>query len=125
MSAEGITPDNACKPATVYFMMRGKGKPQESLEAIEAKLNEQVSYAKDNPKFKAKPAVQFVVNCRGELGGAFHMVTESGSQELDAALIAFFKTLTVWKPASISGAPVDSWYMWRLSVKGGRIAILD
>jgi len=130
MSAEGITPDNVCKPNTVYFLTglnaEVRAKPIESIEVIQKRLNETVSFAKANPSFEGKPAIQFAVNCKGEVGGGFHVVTKSGNEELDKELMEFFKTVTEWNAGKISKKKtVDSWYMWRLEIKDGNITVLN
>jgi hypothetical protein len=125
MSAEGINPENACEPNSVYFLMTDKAKPIESIDSIEYKINQAINYVKNNPSFESKPAVQLVINCNGEIGGGFHNVTKSGNDELDNELIEFFKTVTDWKPGKIKKKTVDSWYMWRMEIKNGYIDILN
>ena len=125
MSTKGVEADNVCKPNEIYFLMTGKAKPIESLEVIEKKLNEAISFAKNNPSFEGKSSIQFAVNCKGEVGGGFHIVTESGSEELDQELMEFFKTIKKWDAGKIEKKTVDSWYMWRLEIKDGSITILN
>ena len=131
MSAEGIMPDNICQPNTVYFLTgisakEVKARPIESIEVIQKKLNETISFAKENPSFEGKSAIQFAVNCNGEVGSGFHVVTKSGNGELDKELMDFFKTVTAWNAGKISKKKtVDSWYMWRLEIKDGNITILN
>lgn len=123
MNAEGINPDNVCKPNAVYFLMEKKARPLESIDSIELKLNKTVLFAKQNPTFESKPSIQFAVNCKGEIGGGFHIVTKSGNDGLDNELIEFFKTIKTWKAGMIKKKIVDSWYMWRLEIKNGYIDI--
>jgi hypothetical protein len=125
MSAEGINPDNVCKPNTVYFLMEKRARPLESIDSIELKLNKTVLFVKQNPNFEAKPAIQFAVNCNGEIGGGFHVVTKSGNDVLDNELIEFFKTIKTWKAGMIKKKTIDSWYMWRLEIKNGYIDITN
>jgi hypothetical protein len=125
MSAGGVNPENVCKPNTVYFLMENKPKPIESYDSIEFKINRSIQFLKDNPTFEGKPAIQFAVNCKGQIGGGFHVVTKSGNDNLDKELIEFFKTVNDWKPGQIKKKPVDSWFMWRLEIKSGQILILN
>ena len=124
MTAEGISPENACNPNAVYFLIENRARPIASKDSIEVKLNNYVKFAKENPTFTGKPSIQFVVNCRGENGGGFHVVTKSGDDNFDQELISFFKTVKEWQAGKIRKKTVDSWYMWRLEVNNGYIKIL-
>ena len=124
MNAVGISPENACNPASVYFLMENRARPIENKDSIEVNLNSYVKFAKENPTFSGNPSIQFVVNCRGEIGGGFHVVTSSGNDNLDQELVAFFQTVKEWQAGKIRKKTVDSWYMWRLEVKTGYIKIL-
>lgn len=124
MSADGINPENVCKPNTVYFLMTDKAKPIEPIDSIESRINQTIKFVKENPSFESKPSVQLAINCNGEIGGGFHNVIKSGNDGLDKELIDFFKTVTAWKPGKRKKKPVDSWYMWRMEIKNGHIDIL-
>ncbi len=124
MSAEGIYPDNVCNPGNVFFLIERRAKPVESIATIEVNLNNTITFAKDNPSFTGECAIQFAVNCNGEVGGGFHVVTKSGNETLDSDLIAFFKTIEDWKPGKKNKKKtVDSWYMWRMKITDGMIEI--
>jgi hypothetical protein len=125
MSAQGMNPDNVCKPNKVYFLMESKARPKESIDSIQIKLNEIVKFAKENPSFESKSSIQFAVNCNGEIVGGFHVVTKSGNETLDNDLLTFFKTIKNWQAGKIKKKTVDSWYMWRLEIKNGYITILN
>lgn len=125
MSASGVNPENVCKPNTVYFLTENRAKPIELYDSIEFKLNATVKFAKENPSFEGKPAIQFAVNCQGQVGGGFHVVTKSGNDNFDRDLIEFFKTIKNWQAGKIRKKTVDSWYMWRLEIKNGHITILN
>lgn len=125
MSAAGVTPENVCKANTVYFLMANKPRPLQSIDSIESRINGAIKFVKENPTFEAKPAIQFAVNCKGEAGGGFHVVTRSGNDALDNELIEFFKTVKGWKAGMARKKSVDSWYMWRLEIKGGHIDIAN
>jgi hypothetical protein len=125
MTAEGVNPENVCKPNNVYFLIEKKARPIELIDSIEVKLNRAVLIAKNKPSFESKSTIQFAVNCNGEVGGGFHVVIKSGDENLDRELIDFFKTITNWKPGMLKKKTVDSWYMWRLEIKDGYIDILN
>jgi hypothetical protein len=44
MSAEGVHPDNACKPNEVYFLIENKARPVESIDYIQIRLKETVKF---------------------------------------------------------------------------------
>ena len=125
MTAEGIKADNVCRSNSIYFLMERKARPVQAMDSIELRLNQTIMYAKENPAFESKPAIQFAVNCKGEVGGGFHMVTKSGNDDLDAELISFFKDINGWQPGFIRKKAVDSWYMWRLEIRNGYIDIVN
>ena len=130
MSAEGVVADNVCKPNNIYFLTglnkESRAKPVEAIAIIQKRLNEAISFARDNLSFEGKSAIQFAVNCKGEIGGGFHIVTKSGNDELDKELMEFFKTVKEWTAGKINKKKtVDSWYMWRLEIKDGNITILN
>ena len=100
--------------------------PLESIDSIETRINEVISFAKENPTFSGKSSIQFAVNCKGEIGGGFHIVKKSGDDDLDDLLIDFFKTIEKWKAGRKNKRKtVDSWYMWRLEIENGKIVILN
>jgi hypothetical protein len=123
MSAAGVEPDNVCKPGAIYFLMEKKAKPIESMDSIKTNINRIIMFAQQNPDFEAKVSIQFSVNCKGEIGGGFHVVKKSGNEDLDNELIAFFKTIKFWTPGKIKKKEVDSWYMWRVEIKNGIIIL--
>lgn len=125
LSAEGILPENACKPKQVYFLITDRAKPVEAIDSIEIRLNHSIDFAKENKHFTSEAALQMVVNCKGENGGGVHIVTSSGSEELDKQLTEFFKTVKSWKAGKIKKKQVDSWYMWRIEISNGFIDIIN
>ncbi|MHC8950417.1 hypothetical protein [Sphingobacterium hungaricum] len=123
LSAKGVNPENVCKPGNVYFLAEKRAKPLESIDSIELRINKAVQFAKENPTFAATASIQCAVNCNGELGGGFHVVTSTANQALDAALMEFFKSVKTWSPGYLKKKKVDSWYMWQLEIKDGQIHI--
>jgi hypothetical protein len=125
MSVEGINPENVCTLGKIYFLIESKARPIESIDSIQARLNTNITFARENPTFTGKSVIQFAVNCKGEIGGGFHVVTKSGNTDFDNELISFFKTINNWKTGKIKKKSVDSWYMWQLEIKDGYIRILN
>jgi hypothetical protein len=124
MSAEGVKIDNACSPGKVYFLMERRARPIEPIDSIEHRINERITFAKENPDFSGNSSIQFAVNCNGQNAGGFHVVKKSGNDNLDSELIEFFETIENWKAGRRNKKKtVDSWYMWRLEIKDGYIHI--
>jgi len=124
VGAEGIHPENACASETIYYLTENKATPLERIDSIETRLNK-IASLKQYPSLETKASIQLVVNCRAELGGGFHIVTSTGNASLDADLVNFFKTIAKWKAGVVGNKPVDSWYMWRLSIKNGHVVIVN
>lgn len=122
---KGIFPENVCVKNAVYFLPTGKAKPTEPIPSIEARLNKAIPFIKDHFDIKSKPAIQLAINCKGEIGGGFQIVTSSGNDEIDKEIIKFLKTVTSWKPGLLKKKPVDSWYLWKMEIKDGYIDILN
>lgn len=73
---------------------------------MEKKLNKEVTFLKENPDFTGKGMVSIIVNCKGEAVKC-EIDNKSESSELDAQILAVFKTFTSWKAGSVDGTPVD------------------
>jgi hypothetical protein len=123
MEAKGIKPDNVCN-TDVYFLIENKAKPIEVKAAIQERANTAISFAKDNPAFTGNASIQLAVNCKGEVGGGFHVVKSSGNESLDNQLIEFLKTIKEYKPGrKNNNKPIDSWYMWHVDISNGLITL--
>jgi hypothetical protein len=122
MSAEGVSPDNACNPNEIYFLFERKPRPVEPKDTIEVRLNNSISISSDSKNIEF--SIQCVINCNGELGGGFHTVNSSGNEDLEEAVTDFLKTITEWHPGRKNKRKtVDSWYMWRFELSEGILKI--
>lgn len=121
MSSPDVKIEDACNPNSVYAFLTEKAS-KKSFQEIETLLNEEIDFAKENPKFKSECAVQHIVNCKGN-ANTFHMVTNSKSEELDKQLLVFFKKMSDWNIVQYNDAPVDYWFMWLIKVKKGHIYV--
>ena len=125
LKVPGVTAEKACNPDSVYFLMTDKSHPAEKIDTLKARINKKISFAKENPTFKANVAIQCCVNCKGEMGGGLHIVDKSGNEALDKELLAFFKTVKKWNVGKFKGKAVDCWYMWRVEIANGYINITN
>lgn len=85
---------------------------------MEKKLNEEVVFLKDNPKFKGEGMLSIIVNCKGEVVRC-EIDNKSKSPEFDAQILAVFKTFISWTAGTFDGKPVDSVQLFSYSVKDG------
>ena len=83
------------------------------------KINEEVKYVKENPKYKGKGMVNLVINCKGELVQCKINDTKEKTKELDEQIVAVFKSLGVWKTGTINGKEVDSADHFTFQIKNG------
>lgn len=125
MTKKGITPENVCHPDSIYYFLPEKPHPLESRDSIKIRLNTIVPFAKQNPEFKGNPSIQLAINCKGENGGGFNIISSSGNSDLDTALINFLKTINNWKPGKLKEGNVDSWFLWNIMINNGIIEIMN
>ncbi len=83
------------------------------------KLNEEVKYLKENPKYKGKGMVNLVINCKGELVRCIINDAKEKNKELDEQIVAVFKSLGIWKTGTINGKEVDSADHFTFQIKNG------
>ena len=89
-----------------------------SNEEIVSKLNTEVQFLQNNPKFKTKGMVNVIINCEGELVRS-SMGIPTKSSELDTQITAVMKTIMGWKAGKLNGKNVDSTINYSFKVKKG------
>lgn len=89
---------------------------------IEERLNEEVSFLKDNPKFNGKGMIGVVINCDGKMVKC-EMDNSTKNEELDKQIEAVFATLTQWKPGVVSGRMVDTNVLFSFEIKKGKLSL--
>lgn len=87
---------------------------------ILARLNSEVQFLKDNPKFDSKGMMGVMINCKGEVVQC-KMDNKTGSPELDKQMEAVFNSLGSWKPGKLGGKEVDSMKLFSFKVKNGKV----
>lgn len=95
------------------------GCPMTKDEILE-KLNEEVAFLKDHPKFKAKGMIGLLINCHGALVQC-EMDNTTGNEELDRQIESVFSTLKEWNPGTLNGSKVDASVLYSFKVKKGKI----
>ena len=117
--------EGLCDVNEVYALMPYFDKTQIkavcpfSEEEIVKKLNSEVQYLKDNPKYKGKGMVNLVINCKGELVQCKINDAKEKTKELDEQIVAVFISLGVWQTGSINGKDVDSSDHFTFKIKKG------
>jgi hypothetical protein len=94
-----------------------------SKEEIQKKLNEEVTFLKDKPKYKDKGMIGLIISCKGEIVQC-KMDNKTKSTELDQQIEAVFNSLGIWKAGKLDGMQVDSSRLYSFTIKKGKI-ILD
>ncbi len=89
-----------------------------SKDEILKRLNAEVKYLKDKPKYKDKGMIGLIINCKGELVKC-EMDNETQSPELDKQIEEVFNSLGEWKAGKLNGKAVDSSRLFSFKIKKG------
>ena len=84
------------------------------------RLNSEVQFLLDNPKFKGNGMIGLVINCKGEVVQC-KMDNKTNSTELDTQIEAVFNSLGDWKAGKLNGNKVDSSILYSFKIKKGKI----
>ena len=90
-----------------------------SKDAILKRLNNDVEFLKDKPKYKDKGMIGLIINCKGELVKC-EMDNKTQSTELDKQIEDVFKSLGEWKAGKLNGNDVDSSKLYSFKIKKGK-----
>ena len=88
-------------------------------DEILQKLNSEVSFLKDNPKYKDKGIIGLVINCKGEVVKC-KMDNKTKSIELDKQIEAVFNSFGTWKTGKLNGKEVDTSRLFSFNIKNGK-----
>jgi DNA-binding protein YbaB len=119
--------DGICDSKNVYALFPMFGDQVEAACAtadstIENRLNAEVDFLKDKPKYTDKGMVSIIINCKGEVVQC-KIDNKSKSTILDDQVVAVFKTLTAWKSGKLNGKEVDSLKLWSFEIKKGKLTL--
>ena len=90
-------------------------------EQILERLNSEVTFLKDNPKYKDKGMINIIINCKGEVVKC-KIDNKTKSPELDKQIEAVFNSLGEWKPGKLDGKEVDSSQLFSFRIKKGKFS---
>jgi len=120
--------DGICDIKNVYVLFSMLDKAQIDAvctvpdSTIESRLNNEVEFIKEKPKYKDKGMINIIINCKGEVVQC-KIDNKSKSPILDEQVLNVFKTLTSWKAAKLNNKDVDSLRLWSYEVKNGKIIL--
>jgi hypothetical protein len=89
-------------------------------EQVLARLNSEIQFLKENPKFKSKGMIDLLINCKGEVVQC-KMDTKTKDKNLDKQIEALFSKLGKWKAGKLDGRPVDSSLLYSFKIKKGKV----
>jgi len=119
--------DGICDVKNVYSLFSMFGDQKEAIcsvpdSIIEERLNKEVEFLKDKPKYNDKGMISIIMNCKGEVVQC-KIDNETKSPILDEQVVNVFKTLTSWKPGKLNDKDVDSMRLWSFELKKGKIKL--
>ncbi len=83
------------------------------------KLNSEVPFLKDNPKYKDQGMIGLVINCKGEVVKC-KMDNKSKTPELDKQIEDVFNSLGSWQAGKLNAKAVDSSVLFSFKIKNGK-----
>jgi len=115
-----------CNRNEVYVLFTSLKGQEEAVcpmtkEEILQKLNSEVTFLKDNPKYKDKGMIGLVINCKGEVVQC-KMDNKTKSTELDKQIEAVYNSLGSWKAGKLNGKEVDTFKLFSFKIKKGKFS---
>ena len=87
-------------------------------EEILKRLNAEVSFLKENPKYKDEGMIGLIINCKGEVVKC-KMDNKTKSADLDKQIEAVFNSLGTWKAGKLNKKEIDSSKLYSFKIKNG------
>jgi hypothetical protein len=121
--------EGICNDKEVYALFSGfKGQVPPvcsvSNEEILKRLNAEVTFLQDKPKYKGEGIVGILINCKGQVVQC-QIDNKTKSPELDKQIEAIFKTLTEWKVGTLDGNGVDTSELFSFKIKKGKFVSVN
>ena len=115
-----------CNKEEVYALfpsLKGQEVPvcPVSKAEILKRLNSEVPFLLDNPRYKDKGMIGLFINCRGEVVQC-KMDNKTKSEELDSQIEKVFNSLGDWKPGKLDGNEVDASELFSFTIKNGKFS---
>lgn len=118
--------EGTCNTNEIYTLFPSfKGQKEAvcpiSKDEILKRLNSEVQFLKDHPKYKGKGMIGLIINCKGELVQC-KMDNKTGEPELDQQIEAVFNSLKSWKAGKLYGKTVDTSRLYSFKIKKGKVS---
>jgi hypothetical protein len=91
-------------------------------DEILIRLNTEVSFLKDNPKYKDKGMIGIIINCKGEVVKC-QMDNKTKNADLDKQIEMVFNSLGNWKSGKLNGKEVDTSKLFSFKIKNGKFIL--
>jgi len=113
-----------CDNKNVYALLPGltgqvEAKCPVTNEEILERLNKEVTFLHDKPKFRGEGMVSLIINCKGQLVQC-EMDNKTKDSELDKQIVAVFNSLGEWKSGTYDIINVDSVVLMSFEIKKGK-----
>jgi hypothetical protein len=116
--------EGLCSENEVYALLPFQGQEMAvspvTDEQILDRLNNEIQFLKDNPKYDDKGMIGLVINCKGEVVQC-KMDNKTKSPELDKEMEAVFNSLGSWKAGRLNNKNVDSLKLFSFKIKNGKV----
>ena len=118
--------DGLCDQNEVYALFPSMTGQEEAVCPIDEKLilerlNNDVTFLKENPKYDDKGMIGLIISCRGELVQC-KMDNKTKKPELDAEIEKVFKSLGQWTAGKLNGKKVDTSKLFSFKIKNGKFS---
>jgi len=116
--------EGICNQNEVYALLPFDGQVAAicpvSEEQILKRLNSEIPFLVNNPRFKGKGMIGLIINCKGIVVQC-KMDNKTKSAELDKQIEVVFNSLGDWKAGTLNGKNVDSSKLYSFKIKRGEI----
>lgn len=113
-----------CNEKEVYAMLPIKGQEEAQCpvtkDQILERLNIEVQYLKDHPKYDDKGMIGLIISCKG-LVVKCEMDNKTKTPELDKQIEDVFNSLGNWTSGKLNGKEVDTARLFSFKIKDGKI----
>lgn len=116
--------EGLCNDKEVYALLPMLKGQEEAVcpvtkENILERLNREVQFIKDNPKYSDKGMIGLIINCKGQVVQC-KMDNKTKNVELDKQIELVFNSLGEWKAGKLDSKEVDTSKLFSFKIKKGQ-----